>query len=124
MTRRPAVAPSHHPSLSSVTTGVGRFTPPLPLHQRHVEAEPLRRVQHQLMDGPPLFGVVALRAVVLEDDPEPVLLQPAAGLVDVLDLPYQRPDLARTLLRQLRAEAALPVDGGDQLDRAVEVRGR
>jgi hypothetical protein len=56
------------------------------LHERHTEAEPLARIEYELMDVRGPFEFVSLGAVVFVEDPIPVVAEPFSGLVDIGDL--------------------------------------
>jgi hypothetical protein len=95
----------------------------VPPRDRDVEAEPLRRIQDELVDGIRSLVLVSASAVVLMDDAVAVLGEPAPGVLDIVDLPHQWADLPWAA-PQLGAEVPLSSDGRDQFDVAVEVRRR
>ena len=68
-----------------------------PAHQGDGKPEPLRRVQAELVDIRGLFLGVPRRTVIFVPDTKAPFVEPLACGVDVIDLPHQRTDLARTV---------------------------
>lgn len=103
---RPHPRPASSPAGRSSWTAAPTTPDPTAFRsQGDVEAEPLGRVEDQLVHGVGLFVGVAGAAVVFVDDFVVACGEPGAGLVDVGDLPDQRTDLARSPV-EFRGEIA------------------